>query len=58
MKLKISLLALLVFCAFSFNSFAQLKLNGAGATLSFNCAKELNENAQNITINQLAAAEE
>ena len=35
MKLKISLLALLVFCAFSFNSFAQLKLNGAGATFPY-----------------------
>ena len=35
MKLKFLSLALLVFCAFSFNSFAQLKLNGAGATFPY-----------------------
>jgi len=35
MKIKIYLFTLIVFGAFGFNSFAQLKLNGAGATFPY-----------------------
>ncbi len=35
MKLKILSLAIFLMTAFSFNSFAQLKLNGAGATFPY-----------------------